>query len=179
MSALKYKDTDGTWKEVTSLNQVVTVEKEVIVTDMSNLEWKEIEVPVTAGYQYQIINCSAANIDLLSNKNWVLYVSSKEIDSWYDSYYPVASGTSKPIIISPYIANLKGNREAGIYTLDVDGYGFGGFGTDFYVYRTYAPMMNPGVNTASLTQVHSNYIMFEDCKLDATAKLIYLADKEA
>lgn len=184
MSALKYKDTDGTWKEVTSLNQVVTIAKkeEVVVTDMSNLEWREIEVPVYASKNlpgaYYVV-CSAANINLREHDNWILCASSKNIDSYYKNLYPA---DSKPLIVSPIIAKLKGEnatnpfKRVGIYTYDVSRLGFGGFGSDFYVEAGYAVTMDEGVNTLSYNRVHDTQI-FIDATLDSTAKLIYLADK--
>lgn len=107
MSALKYKDTDGTWKEVTSLNQVVTVEKEVPVI---NGTWKTITVrwnlPDTTFRQPEgqeaYFDLSAANIDLLESDNWFLVFQL--------GYYAAQNQGGGMRIISPILATYS-NRD--------------------------------------------------------------------
>lgn len=170
MSVLKYKDASGNWVEATSFNQVVGV--------ANTQEWKEIEVTKDSSSNY---DCSAAGIDLLETDNWILCASGANVnDSNNQSFHAVASGKSQAVFVTPIVAKLKGEdmtdsfTRIGVYTLNVDAYGYKGFGSDMFVHKNYAVAMKSGVNTSGNFKVYSDYIS-TDNTWDSTAKLIYLA----
>lgn len=170
MSVMKYKDASGNWVEATSFNQVVGV--------ANTQEWKEIEVTKDSSGNY---DCSAAGIDLLATENWILCAAGANVnDSNNQSFHAVASGKSQAVFVTPIIARLKGedmtnqHNRIGIYTLNVDAYGYKGFGSDMFVHKAYAIAMESGVNTSQNFRVYDTYIR-TDNTWDADAKLIYLA----
>jgi hypothetical protein len=101
----------------------------------------------------------------------------------------VADSKPQGIFITPIIARLKGadmsnNAERiGIYTLRIDGYGYGQdsyeewIGSALFQSQGNAVAMEQGTNTDRDFRVYSNYIR-TDGTWTSTAKLIYLDNEE-
>lgn len=173
MSILKYKDSQGNWVSADFFNQVISVE--------NSQEWKEIEVFADANGEF---DCSAAGIDLLDTENWVLCASGINVnDSNNSSFHAVAANKPQALFITPIIARLKGAdmsdvwQRIGVYTLNVDAYGYKGFGSDMFVHKANAPAMEPGVTSVQTYRVYSTYIITPGT-LQGSAKLIFLGNKE-
>lgn len=180
MSVLKYKNAQGVWEEVTDINQIITIEVDKPVV---NGAWKEIEVTAVDG----IFDCSAANIDLLESENWML--CGGKVHAYTGSFHAVADSKPQGIFVTPIVARLQGSNmnndfeRIGVYTLKVDGYGYGQdtlnpwMGSDFYERQGYAVAMEQGTSTSQAFRVYSNKI-HTDGTWTSTAKLIYLDNEE-
>lgn len=178
MGVLKYKNSQGNWEEVIDISQIITIEVDKPVV---NGVWKEIEVTADSSGDF---DCSGAGINLLESENWIFCGSGIGVnDTNNSSFHAVAANKPQAVFISPFIARLKGEdmssdfKRIGIYTLNVDAYGYKGFGSDLFVHKNYAVAMEQGTNTASQFRVYSNSI-YTDNSWSTTGKLIYLDNEE-